>query len=115
MNIFLYVTIIFIVLGLLGFWDESSVREIKINVDDINVGDKIVIKGEDFFVESYSSDGIIKAYKKNDIINKEWYIVKFDNDVELLSHNVDNKRKYITVKGFKGTVGGDYLKKIKFE
>jgi hypothetical protein len=115
MDILLYVAITFVLLGLFGLWDESSVSETKINVDDVNVGDKIIIKGENFFVEGYSSNGVMEIYKYKDSINKEKYLVKFDKDVELLSHDVDKKRKYITVKGFKGTVGGDYLNKFKFE
>jgi hypothetical protein len=54
MDIILYVAIIFFFLGIFGFLDEISVREIKINVDDVNVGDKIIVKGEEFFVENYS-------------------------------------------------------------
>lgn len=115
MDIFLYVTIIFVFLVLFGLFDESPVSETKINVDDVNVGDKIIIKGENFFVEGYSSNGVMEVYKYKDAMNKEKYLVKFDKDVELLSHDVDKKRKYITVKGFKGTVGGDYLNKFKFE
>lgn len=84
----------------------------EINIDDINVGDILKIKGERFKVLNYSDKGVMEIISE---ASKTPFI--FDagscKDIEFISHNIDGKRLYITLEGFKGTVGGDYLNKIK--
>ena len=104
-----FIILFFIVFILLGAFvpDKTS---IKIKIDDINVGDELRIKGEKFFVKAYASDGNTMALSKRR--NGDAYcVIEFDKNVKFISHNSNDKRKYIIVKNFKGTIGGDYIKK----
>lgn len=82
----------------------------KINLNDINVGDILKIKGEEFIVNEYSPDGIMELISKKD--DKTYYL-KLDEKMYLVYLMCDGKRKHIELRGFEGTVGGQYLNKIK--
>jgi hypothetical protein len=92
---------------------EACYKQKKIHLNDINVGDKIVIKGEKFIVKGYSSSGNVEISRINNA--SERYIININPNDILVSHNEDGERKYISIDNFKGTVGGSYLDKIKFE
>ena len=106
----LIVCIIMLAYATLSFLDGERKKEI--NIDDINVGDVLKIKGERFKVMNYSDKGVMEIISE---ASKKTFI--FDagdcKNIEFISHNIDGKRLYVTVEGFKGTVGGDYLNKIK--
>lgn len=80
--------------------DETKV----ISIDDINVNDFLQIKGEQFIVLGYTKDNVFWIRRYGD--NKEFY-AKVDSEVKFIEHTKDGKRQYITVSGFKGTVGAD--------
>lgn len=108
----------YIVMVLLAFsilytvFSFVEIKTVRIRLNDINVGDRLRIKGERFIVKNYSSNGNVEIEKlgKND----EKYVINIKPDNILISHNEDGKRDYISIEDFEGTVGGDYLNKIKF-
>jgi len=81
----------------------------KITIEDINVGDEIRIKGESFAVKGYGENGLMEVVNAK----RETILINLNKDVKLISVNAEGKRKYIEVKNFKGTVGGQYLNNIK--
>lgn len=85
-------------------------RKELIMLDEIHVGDKVMIKGELFDMISYSPGGVMEI--KND---KGEYIINVNQpNVCFYLHKSGNRRKYVDIVGLKGTVGSDYLDKIKF-
>lgn len=106
----LIICIVLLTYATVSLFDGERKKEIEI--DDINVGDILKIKGERFKVLNYSDKGVMEIISE---VSKTPFI--FDagscKDIEFISHNIDGKRLYITLEGFKGTVGGDYLNKIK--
>ena len=89
----------------IGFGEIDS----RITIEDINVGDRLKIKGEMFTVKGYTENGLMEIEKSKGVT----YIIKFDKDVKFISANSSGVRQYIEVKNFKGTVGSDYLNKLK--
>ena len=100
--VLIFFAIVFSILGI-GELDK------KITIEDINVGDKIKIKGEEFTVKGYGENGIMEVVNEK----RETILIKFDKDVKLTSVNTEGVRLYIEVENFKGTVGGQYLNNIK--
>ena len=103
-----------IIFGLIIFLSFAvAVGEVDrtIKLDDINVGDRLKIKGEKFTVKGYSDNGLMELEKSPGVV----FIIKFDEGTKFIEINSSGARQYIEVKNFKGTVGGDYLKKIKME
>jgi len=91
--------------------DDDTKNTILLN--DINVGDKISIKGQMFTVKAYSTEGNMEIVDTNG--KQVSYIIKIDDNTKLTSHSVDGIRKYISIDNFEGTVGGEYLNKFKFK
>jgi len=82
----------------------------KITLDEINIGDRIKIKGQTFLVKNYSQTGVMEI-----IEDEKSFFIKVDDNTIITSHNEGEKRKYLTIDNFKGTVEGQYLDKIKFK
>lgn len=107
-----------VVLGIFLLYFSSMIVDLydkqeRIKLNDINVGDKVKIKGENFIVKGYSSSGNVEIAKIDK--DSERYVININPDDVLVSHNEEGKRKYISIDSFKGTVGGNYLDKIKFK
>lgn len=86
-----------------------------ISLDEVLVGDKIHVKGEEFTVKAYANNGIMEVEKETTVYGKEnqRFLVK-TKDCTFLLHLSGDKRKYIDLIGLKGTVGGDYLERVNF-
>ena len=106
--IYFFITLFFISFMFVLGGDNT---EHTILFNDINVGDKIKIKGETFIVKAYSTDGNLEMIKDGTNVS---YIIKIDDATKLTSHTENGVRKYISVDNFEGTVGSDYLNRIKF-
>ena len=108
MNIWFFVVII--IFFLVGYYTaEDTERESPISLEDILVGDIVSIKGEKFEVVAYSEDGVMEITNGAE----SYYIKLSEKDIKFVLHCTDNKRKYIEIKGIKGTVKGNTFK-IKF-
>ena len=106
--IYLFITLLFIAMMFIIGGDST---ENTIMLNDINVGDKISIKGQIFEVKGYSPEGNMEIVDRN----KTSYIIKIDDSAILTSHTENGIRKYISIDNFEGTVGGEYLNKFKFK
>lgn len=106
--IYFIITIVFIAI-MFAVGGDSTTNTITLN--EINVGDKINIKGQMFIVNAYSSEGNMEIIGDN----KRPYIIKIDDSTVLTSHSENGIRKYISIDNFEGTVGGEYLNKFKFK
>ena len=92
--------------------DSFYNKERTIKVNDVNVGDLLNIKGANYKVKAYTGSGVFEVEACT--FNKETYIIKIDDSVKIKEHRSGKQRLYITFEGFDGTVGADYLEKIKF-
>lgn len=99
-----------IIIAILLYTSEDKESESPISLEDILVGDIVSIKGERFEVVAYSEDGVMEITNGTE----SYYIKLSEKDIKFVLHCTDGKRKFIEVKGVKGTVKGDYLNKIKF-
>lgn len=110
MNTALMILTLFVIgWGMIMTIPDEDKQEL-ISLDDIHVGDKIKIKGEMFDMISYSPGGVMEI--KND---KGEYIINTNQPgVSFYLHKSGRKRKYVDIVGFRGTIGSDYLDKIKF-
>ena len=105
----LILVFIIIIWGILMTIPDEDKKEL-ILLEEIRVGDKVMIKGELFDMISYSPGGVMEI--KND---KGEYIINVNQPKVLFYlHKSGNRRKYVDIVGLKGTVGSDYLDKIKF-
>ena len=107
MEIWFFIVIIAI---FLYYAENDAEKESPISIEDILVGDIVSIKGERFEVVAYSEKGVMEITNGTE----NYYIKLSEKDIKFVLHCTDSKRKYIEIKGIKGTVKGDYLNKIKF-
>ncbi len=105
----LILVFIIIIWGIVMTVPDEDKKEL-ILLDEIRVGDKVMIKGELFDMISYSPGGVmeIKNEKGEYIINTK------QPNVHFYLHKSGSRRKYVDIVGLKGTIGSDYLDKIKF-
>jgi hypothetical protein len=105
-----FIAVILFIGALFLVGGDETANAILLN--DINVGDKINIKGEMFIVKAYSPEGNMEIVNSK---NGESYIIKIDDSTKLTSHSDNGIRKYISIDNFDGTVGGEYLNRFKFK
>ena len=108
MAIYLIISFILIFFVSLTLPDEDKKKTIPI--DDVLVGDKVRIKGEEFKVDGYTTTGRMELSNK-----RGTFIINVDpSKNNFILHSSGRERKYVEITGTKGTVGSDYLEKIKF-
>lgn len=105
--------LVYILIIISSFYTDSFYKkERTIKVNDVNVGDLLKIKGASYKVKAYTGSGVFEVEART--FNNETYIIKIDDSVKIKEHRSGKRRLYITFEGFDGTVGADYLEKIKF-
>ena len=108
----LWLVLIFPIALVIGVIFDKDIK--SVSLEKINVGERIMIKGEYFTILRYSPGGVIEARKDG---TDDVFYIKTDKKTKFIPvlDNWTKRIRFYSIEGLKGTVCGEELDKIKFD